>query len=97
MKTAEKVAWAVGGLGFVAAAIFGLEERQADGGGLIIAIACYAIGLHWIIAYLFGGTMYGALRLQPTHRFARLAVVVAGALLAFTALQYALGFGGLLA
>ena len=45
MKTAEKVAWAVGGLGFVAAAIFGLEERQADGGGLIIAIACYACQL----------------------------------------------------
>jgi hypothetical protein len=97
MKTAEKVAWAVGALGFVAAAMIGIEERQADGGGLIIAMACYAIGVHWIIAYLFDGTMYGALRLQPTHRLARFAVVLVGVLLTFTALQYALGFGGLIA
>ena len=97
MKAAEKAAWAVGGLGFVAAAAVGFDERPADGGGLVIAIASYAIGLHWIIAYLFGGTMYGALRLQPTHRLARLAVVAFGVLLSFLALQYVLGFGGLFA
>ena len=50
MKAAEKAAWAVGGLGFIAAAIVGVDERPADGGGLVIAIASYAIGLHWIIA-----------------------------------------------
>jgi hypothetical protein len=97
MRAAEKIAWAAGGLGFLAAAIVGLDERPADGGGLVIAIASYAIGLHWIIAYLFGGTMYGALRLQPTHRLARLAVVAFGVLLSFLALQYVLGFGGLFA
>ena len=97
MKTAEKLAWAGGGLGFLAAAVAGLGERPPDGGGLVIAIASYAIGLHWIIAYLFGGTMYGALRLQPTHRLARLAVVAFGVLLSFLALQYVLGFGGLFA
>ena len=94
MKTAEKVAWAVGGLGFVAAAIVGLGERPDDGGGLVIAIASYAVGLHWIIAYLFDGTMYGALRLQPTHGLARLAIVFVGVFLSFCALRYALGFGG---
>jgi hypothetical protein len=45
MKTVEKSAWAVGGLGFVAAAIVGFDERPADGGGLVIAIASYAVGL----------------------------------------------------
>lgn len=97
MKPAEKIAWAVGGVGFLAAAIIGLDERPADGGGLVIALASYAVGLHWIIAYLFGGTMYGALRLQPTHRLARLAVLALGVLLTFLALQYVLGFGGLFA
>lgn len=97
MKPAEKIAWAVGGVGFLTAAIIGLDERPADGGGLVIALASYAVGLHWIIAYLFGGTMYGALRLQPTHRLARLAVLALGVLLAFLALQYVLGFGGLFA
>jgi hypothetical protein len=97
MKAAEKVAWAVGGLGFVAAGVVGFGERPADGGGLVIAIASYAVGLHWIIAYLFDGTIYGALRLQPTHRLARLAIVFVGVFLAFYALQYVLGFGGLFA
>ncbi|HEY3518572.1 MAG TPA: hypothetical protein VGL98_16105 [Gammaproteobacteria bacterium] len=95
MKAAEKTAWAVGGLGFVAAALAGLDERPADGGGLVIAIASYAVGLHWIIAYLFDGTMYGALRLQPTHGGARIVVLVVGVALAFFALQYALGLGDL--
>ena len=95
MKPAEKAAWVVGGLGFVAASIAGLDERAADGGGLVIAIASYAIGLHWIIAYVFDGTMYGALRLQPTHAVVRIIVLAAGVVLAFFALQYALGFGGL--
>jgi hypothetical protein len=95
MKTAEKAAWALGGLGFIAAAVVGLDERPADGGGLVIAIASYAVGLHWIIAYFFDGTMYGVLRLQPTHAVARVVVLVAGVVLAFFALQYALGIGGL--
>ena len=97
MKTAEKIAWVVGGLAFVAAAIFGRGERPADGSGLIIAIASYAVGLHWIIAYVFDGTMYGALRLQPTHGVVRVAILFVGVVLAFHALRYALGFGGLFA
>ena len=95
MKAAEKAAWAVGGLGFIAAVIVGVDERPADGGGLVMAIASYAIGLHWIIAYFFDGTMYGVLRLQPTHRVARTAILAIGVALAFFALQYALGFGDL--
>lgn len=95
MKTVEKVAWAVGGLGFVAAAVVGLDERSADGGGLVIAIASYAVGLHWIIAFLFDGTMYGALRLQPTHGGVRIVILVVGVVFALLALRYALGFGGL--
>ena len=95
MKAAEKAAWAVGGLGFVAAAAVGFDERPADGGGLVIAIASYAIGLHWIIAYLFDGTMYGALRLKPTHGATRTVVLVVGVVLAVVALRYALGFGEL--
>ena len=95
MKTAEKAAWALGGLGFVAAAIVGFDERPADGGGLVIAIASYAIGLHWIIAYLFDGTMYGAARLQPTHGGVRTVILVVGVVLTLYALQYALGLGGL--
>jgi hypothetical protein len=95
VKPAEKAAWVVGGLGFVAASIAGLDARPADGGGLVIAIASYAIGLHWIIAYLFDGTMYGALRLQPTHGGVRIVILVVGVVLALYALQYALGFGGL--
>ena len=95
MKTAEKAAWAVGGLGFVAAAVVGLDERPADGGGLVIAIASYAVGLHWIIAYLFDGTMYGALRLQPTHGGVRTVILAVGVVLVFFALRYALGFGEL--
>jgi hypothetical protein len=51
--------------------------------------------LPWIIAYLFDGTMYGALRLQPTHGGARILILVVGVLLAFLALRYALGFGEL--
>jgi hypothetical protein len=95
MKAAEKIAWAVGGLGFVAAVIAGVDARPADGGGLVIAIACYAIGLHWIIAYFFDGTMYGAMRLQPTDRVARFVVLLLGVFLAFHAVHYALGFGGI--
>ena len=95
MKTAEKAVWAVGGLGFIAAAIVGAGERPADGGGLVMAIASYAIGLHWIIAYFFDGTMYGVLRLQPTHRLVRILILAIGVALAFFALRYALGFGEL--
>lgn len=95
MKASERAAWIVGGLGFIAAAIVGVDERPADGGGLVIAIASYAIGLHWIIAYFFDGTMYGVLRLQPTHGVVRIFILAIGVVLAVFALQYALGFGDL--
>ena len=93
MRAAEKAAWIVGGLGFIAAAVVGADERPADGGGLVMAIASYAIGLHWIIAYFFDGTMYGVLRLQPTHSAVRIFILAIGVVLAFFALRYALGLG----
>lgn len=95
MKAAEKAAWIVGGVGFIAAAIVGADDRPADGGGLVMAIASYAIGLHWIIAYFFDGTMYGVLRLQPTHGVVRIVILAIGVALAVFALRYALGLGEL--
>jgi hypothetical protein len=95
MRATEKAAWAIGGLGFIAAAIVGVDERPADGGGLVMAIASYAIGLHWIIAYFFDGTMYGVLRLQPTHSAVRIVILAVGVVLAVFALRYALGLGDL--
>ena len=97
MSTREKVAWVLGGLVLVGALVYGTDQRPVDGGGVVIASAAYVIGLHWIIAYWFDGAMYGALRLQPTHRAARVAVLVVGVGLVFFALQYALGLGGPLA
>ena len=54
----------------------------------------YLIGFHWIVAYFFGRPMYGALRLQPTHRVGRAVVFVLGIGLVVVALQFLLGFGG---
>jgi hypothetical protein len=87
----------LGGLVLVGAIVYGTDTRPFDGGGVIIATAAYVVGLHWIIAYWFDGTIYGALRLQPTNRAARAAVFVLGIVLVFFALQYALGLGGPLA
>ena len=94
MNAKERAAWVLGGLVLVSAIVYGWDQRPVDGGGVVIAIASYVVGLHWIIAYWFDGTMYGALRLQPTQKWPRLAVLVVGVLLAFFALQYALGLGG---
>ena len=93
MKTGEKVAWAVGGAVFVGAFVVGSGRRPADP-GLVIALAAYFIGLHWIVAYLFDGTMYGAMRLQPTHKLMRAVIFGVGALLMVLALQFVLGLGG---
>jgi energy-converting hydrogenase Eha subunit C len=38
--------------------------------------------------------MYGALRLQPTNKVMRFALLCIGVLLAVCALQYVLGLGG---
>lgn len=97
MSAKEKVAWALGGVVLVSAIVYGTGRRPFDGGGVVIATAAYIVGLHWIIVYWFDGTMYGALRLQPTHKAARVAVLVMGVGLVFFALQYALGLGGLFA
>lgn len=94
MKASEKIAWVLGGLVLVGAILFGSGKRPADGGGVVIAIASYLVGLHWIIAYWFDGTMYGVLRLRPTDNVARVGVLVVGVLLVFFAVQYALGIGG---
>ena len=59
-----------------------------------MASLSYLIGLHWIIAYCSGGTMYGALRLQPTQRMGRAVILAFGLLLVFVSLQFLLGFGG---
>jgi hypothetical protein len=89
----EKVAWAVGAVAFVLAVLFAPEHATVDVGTWIAGLA-YLIGLHWIVAYCFGGPMYGALRLQPTQRVARAIVLALGVALVFIALQYVLGFGG---
>jgi hypothetical protein len=93
MKTNEKVAWAVGVAVIAGALAIGDSRRPADP-GLVIAIASYFVGVHWIVAYLFDGTMYGALRLQPAHKLGRAAVMSVGVVLLVLALQFVLGLGG---
>lgn len=93
MKAGEKAAWAVGAAIFVIALVVGSSRRPADP-ALVIALATYFIGLHWIVAYLFDGTMYGALRLQPTDKVMRAVIMAIGVVLAVLALQFALGLGG---
>ena len=92
----EKLAWGCGGLGLLLALAFPLVERPADP-GLWMASLAYLIGFHWIVAYLFGRPMYGAMRLQPTQRASRTIVLVFGIVLVAVALQFLLGFGGVLA
>lgn len=93
MKAGERLAWAAGGAVLAGAFFIGLERRPADP-GLVIALAAYFVGLHWIVAYLFDGTMYGAMRLQPTHKLMRAAIMGVGVALAVLALQFMLGLGG---
>ncbi len=93
MKTGEKVAWAIGGAVLAGALALGSARRPPDP-GLVIALAAYCVGLHWIVAYLFDGTMYGAIRLQPTHKLMRAVMMGLGVVLAVLALQFMLGFGG---
>jgi hypothetical protein len=90
---AEKAGWAIGIVALVAALTVEPPTRPADA-GLWMASLAYLLGLHWIVAYLSGGTMYGALRLQPTQGLARTVIFVAGLFLVAVALQYLLGFGG---
>ena len=90
---AEKVGWAIGIVALVAALSVRPAPRPVDA-GLWMASLAYLLGLHWIVAYVSGGTMYGALRLQPTQRLARTVIFVAGLFLVAVALQYLLGFGG---
>jgi hypothetical protein len=92
----EKLLWGFGGLGLVLALAFPLAERPADP-GLWMASLAYLIGFHWIIAYFLGRPMYGALRLQPTHRGGRAVVFALGIAFVVVALQFLLGFGGILA
>lgn len=89
----DKIAWAVGVVAFVLAVVFAPAHAAVDVGTWIAGLA-YLIGLHWIVAYCFGGPMYGALRLQPTQRVARTFVFGLGVVLVFVSLQYVLGFGG---
>jgi hypothetical protein len=90
---AQKLAWALGALVLVLALFIAPREQPADP-ALWMASVAYVIGLHWILAYCFDGPMYGALRLQPTQRLARAAVLVFGVALVVVALQFLLGFGG---
>ena len=93
MKTSEKAAWALGVAVLLGALVFGHSRRPADP-GLVIALASYFVGVHWIVAYLFDSTMYGALRLQPSHKLARAVVMSVGVVLLVLALQFVLGLGG---
>lgn len=90
---AEKLAWALGSLALVLALIAAPAARPVDA-GLWMASLGYLIGFHWIVAYLFGRPMYGALRLQPTQRGVRTVVFVLGVALVGVALQFLLGYGG---
>jgi hypothetical protein len=89
----EKVAWIVGAAAFMLAVLLAPEHAPVDVGTWIAGLS-YLIGIHWIVAYCFGGPMYGALRLQPSQRVGRTIVFAVGLGLVFVALQYVLGFGG---
>ena len=93
MKAREKVAWALGVAVIAGALAIGHPRRSADP-GLVIALASYFVGVHWIVAYLTDGTMYGALRLQPAHKLGRAVVMSVGVVLSVLALQFVLGLGG---
>ena len=90
---AEKLAWVVGGAVLLAALFYSPPARPADP-TLWMASVAYLLGLHWILAFCFGGTMYGAMRLQPSQRLGRTLIFVLGVLLVFCALRFLLGFGG---
>ena len=93
MKASEKVAWGLVVTLLAGALIAGSAQRPSEP-GLVIALASYLIGAHWIVAYLFDGTMYGALRLQPSHGLARALLMSVGVVLSVLGLQYMLGLGG---
>ena len=93
MKTSEKIAWGLAVAIPAGALVVGAAQRPLEP-GLVIALASYFIGVHWIVAYLFDGTMYGALRLQPSHGLARALLMSVGVVLAVLALQFMLGLGG---
>jgi hypothetical protein len=89
----EKVAWAIGSVALLAALLAAPPNRPVDP-ALWMASIAYLLGLHWIIAFCFGGTMYGAMRLQPSQRLGRTLVFAFGLALVFFALQFLLGYGG---
>jgi hypothetical protein len=89
----EKVAWAIGSVVLLAALLASPPSRPVDATLWMTSIA-YLLGLHWVVAYCFGGTMYGAMRLQPSHRIGRALIFAAGLALVFFALQFLLGYGG---
>lgn len=93
MKAGEKVAWGLAAALLAAALVVGAPQRPAEP-GIVIALASYLIGVHWIVAYLNDGTMYGALRLQPSHGLSRALLMTVGVVLAVLALQFMLGLGG---
>ena len=93
---AQRLAWVLGGSVLVAALFASPDGRPLDA-TLWMAAVTYVLGFHWIVAYCFGGTMYGALRLQPQNRVARTGIFAFGLLLVFFAMQFLLGYGGPLA
>jgi hypothetical protein len=90
---AEKLAWIGGGVVLLAALLYSPPDRPVDP-TLWMASIAYLLGLHWVVAFCFGGTMYGALRLQPSQRLGRAVFFAFGLLLVVSALQFLLGFGG---
>jgi uncharacterized cupredoxin-like copper-binding protein len=93
VKTSEKVTWGLAVALLAGALVAGSAQRPSEP-GLVVALASYFIGVHWIVAYLFDGTMYGAMRLQPSHALARAALMAVGVVLSVLALQFMLGLGG---
>lgn len=89
----EGVVWTGGLLLLVGAVLWGVESNRFSA-ELLMVVATYVLGLHWIVAYLFNGVMYGAIRLRPAHKAMRAVIFALGILLVVLALWSALGFGG---
>jgi hypothetical protein len=90
---AERLAWVVGGVVLLAALFYSPPARPVDP-TLWMASIAYLLGLHWIVAFCFGGAMYGAMRLKPTQRLGRSLIFAFGLVLVFFALQFLFGFCG---
>ncbi len=89
----EWVVWTGGMLMLIGAVLWGSDSNRFSA-ELLMVIATYVLGLHWIVAYVFNGVMYGAIRLRPAHKLMRTVILALGILLVVLALWAALGLDG---